>query len=234
MGNFVHPSAIVDAGAELGDDNFIGPYCIVGPRVRMGSGNRLEAYVSIGTPAQHRDYFRKPAGPVRIGDQNNIREYATINGGSHGTTTLGSDCNLLIGAHIGHDAIVRDRCTLSNNATLSGHTIIGQGANLGLAVVVHQYLAVGAYAMIGMNATVTRHLPPFAVCWGSPCEPRKLNRAGLERSGIAGGDVVVFEEWLAKATREPDSQPVLAHAYNQFVVQYAADRKTCEAAQAGG
>lgn len=233
MGNSIHATAIVDAKAELGDGNYVGPFCIIGPNVRMGSGNRLEAYVSIGTPAQHREYFRKPPGPVLIGDHNVIREYATINGGSIGVTTLGRHCNLLIGAHIGHDAVVRDGCTLSNNATLSGHTIIGQGANLGLAVVVHQYRAVGAYAMVGMNSTVTRDLLPFAVAYGSPCAPRKINRAGLERSGVAARDIASFEDWLAKAMRAPVPAS-LDHPYDEYVVRYAADRKACRAAQAHG
>lgn len=232
MGNFIHPTATVDAGAQLGDENYVGPYCIVGPNVRMGSGNRLEAYVSIGTAAQHRDYFRKPPGPVLIGDHNVLREYATVNGGSIATTTLGSDCKLLIGAHIGHDAIVRDRCTLSNNATLSGHTIIGYGANLGLAVVVHQYLAVGALAMVGMNSTVTRDLLPFAVAYGSPCESKKINRAGLERSGVPAGDLALFEQWFERVRGAPEAP--LEHDYRRFLAEFAADRKACRGAQAHG
>ena len=220
MKSFIHPTAIVDSSAVIGNDNYIGPYCIIGPNVVMGNANRFEAFVSIGTAAQHRDYFLLPPGPVRIGNNNVFRESVTVNGGTIDTTVVEDSCTLLIGAHVGHDTILKSFCNLGNNTNLGGHSIINTGANLGLSVVVHQNRIIGAYAMIGMNSTVTKDMPPFLICHGSPCEPRRINRVGLQRNGISKKDLLTFENWFDEQGNQYENLLSLEHPYNKHIQEY--------------
>ncbi len=220
MKSFIHPTAIVDSSAVIGTDNYIGPYCIIGPNVVMGNANRLEAFVSVGTAAQHRDYFLLPAGPVHIGNNNVFRESVTVNGGTIDTTVVEDSCTLLIGAHVGHDTVLKSFCNLGNNTNLGGHCIINTGANLGLSVVVHQNRIVGAYAMIGMNSTVTKDMPPFLICHGSPCEPRRLNRVGLQRNGMSQKDLLIFENWFDEQANQYENLYSLEHSYNKHIQEY--------------
>lgn len=220
MNNFIHQTAIIDKNAKIGKNNFIGPYCIVGPNVTIGDNNRFEAFVSVGTAAQHREYFLLPPGSVVIGNKNIFREYVTINGGTESVTRVDNQCTLLIGSHVGHDAHVRDFCNLGNNTNLGGHAMIGTGANLGLSVVVHQYRNIGAYAMVGMNSTVTKDIAPFVISFGSPCEPKRLNRIGLQRSGVTQKDLLIFEEWFEDQSNQFENIYPIKHFYNKFVLEY--------------
>jgi UDP-N-acetylglucosamine acyltransferase len=149
VSNIIHPSAIIDPKAKIGENNFIGPFCYIGPDVVIGDNNRFEGYASIGTAAEHRDFFLKDPGPVRIGNHCVIREFVTINGGTVGVTFVGNGVVMLRGSHVGHDATIRDRGNLSCNVLVGGHSIIGEGANLGLSAAVHQFRAVGAFALRG-------------------------------------------------------------------------------------
>lgn len=225
MASIIHPSAIVSPTAKLGDNCYIGPFCYVGPNVTMGKDNRLEAYVSVGTNAEHRDYFHSEPGEVIIGDANVFREYVTINAGTKSPTTVGSKCVLLRGSHIGHDAEVRNFATLSCNVLIGGHTIIGQGANLGLNAVIHQHRAIGAYGMVGMNSTVTRNLPPFLIAYGTPARPQRVNRIGLLRAGILESEIVIFENWF-QTQEETGGLSPLTHKFNNLLNQYLRDCQT--------
>lgn len=229
MSNVIHPSAIVEIGAELGENNYIGPFCYIGPNVKMGSNNRIEGHVSIGTPAEHRDYLRKEPGPVKIGNNNVIREFSTINGGTTGTTVLGSDIVMMRGCALGHDSVIRDKVTLSFNVLIAGHTIVGEGANLGLSACVHQFRVIGAYSMIGMNSTVTKNTIPFVIAYGNPAEPIRVNRIGLNRNGIAEEKLNVFEEWLFSHAGIFHSPKAIDHVFNTHVDDFIVDVKNVSA-----
>jgi UDP-N-acetylglucosamine acyltransferase len=222
MANFIHPTAVIDPKAKLGDDNYIGPFCLIGPHVEIGSHNRFEAHISIGTAAEHRDHFKSEPGAVKIGNHCVIREFVTINGGTTGTTELGTKVTLLRGSHVGHDAQIRNFVNLSCNVLIGGHSIIGEGANLGLASVVHQMRVIGAYSMIGMSATVTKNTPPFVIAFGLPCELQRANRIGLQRSGIADSELVIFENWFQTNKAKSDLEPI-PHLYQRFILTYQKD-----------
>jgi UDP-N-acetylglucosamine acyltransferase len=223
MNNIVHPTAIIDSKAKLGKNNFIGPFCYIGPNVTIGDGNRFEAYVSIGTAAEHRDFFRAEPGAVVIGNDGVFREFVTINGSTHGLTQLGNNVTMLRGSHIGHDATIGDKVNLSCNVLIGGHSIISEGANLGLGAVVHQFRVIGAYSMVGMNSTVTRNVPPFVIAFGSPCEGQKVNRVGLQRSGVADADLFIFENWFFQNRDNLDSPGSISHIYQRFVERFQND-----------
>jgi len=226
MSNFIHPTAIIDSRAKIGKDNFIGPFCYIGPNVTIGDGNRFEAYVSVGTAAEHRDFFRIEPGAVIIGNGGVFREFVTINGSTHGLTQIGNSVAMLRGSHIGHDAVIGDKVNLSCNVLIGGHSIIGEGANLGLAAVVHQFRVIGAYSMIGMNSTVTRNVPPFVIAFGSPCEGQKVNRVGLQRSGVLDMDLITFENWFFQNKDNLDSPGSISHIYQRYIDRFQKDSLT--------
>ncbi|HEU0220722.1 MAG TPA: acyl-ACP--UDP-N-acetylglucosamine O-acyltransferase, partial [Paracoccaceae bacterium] len=165
----VHPTAIVEAGAELGAGAVVGPYCVVGAGVRLGAGVELVAHVvvagdteigegtriwpfaSIGHQPQDLKYRGEPTRLV-IGARNMIREHVTMNpgtAGGGGITQLGDDGLYMVGVHVGHDCRIGNGVILANNATLAGHVTLGDQAVLGGLSAVHQRCRIGPGAMVG-------------------------------------------------------------------------------------
>lgn len=197
MGNRIHPSAVIGAGVELGDDNVIGPFAvIVGPTV-IGSGNWIGPHVTIGTPASHRAashpaaWEDDPTGNldvdghgVTIGDGNRIREYFSAHQGTERSTDIGGNGYFLRSSHVAHDCVIGDDVTLGSNVVVGGHSEVWSLANLGLAVTVHQRSAIGPGAMVGMGAVVRGDIGPFSVSVGVPARVTGANFVGLSRSGV--------------------------------------------------
>lgn len=199
----VHPTAIVDPAAQLADDVQIGPGCIIdGPAV-IGAGTRLIAHVylkravhigernilypnvCIGFEPQHRAHLQpRNEVSVRIGDDNLLREGVTIHDhtGSH-VTTIGNRNFLMSNAHIGHDSVLGDDCTLANGALIAGHVQVADNVTIGGNGGVHQFCRVGRLAMIGGIVALSQDVPPFCTCY----DHRKvgaLNIVGLRRAGL--------------------------------------------------
>lgn len=201
----IHPTAIVASGAELGEDVEIGPYCMIGPRVRIGARSRLLGHVVVDgdtwlgeenelfpfcvigcNPQDKKLKGDEPAGRLRIGKHNRIREHVTIHGGTPfggGETSIGDHNMLLVGAHIGHDAKVGSHVVFTNGAMAAGHTSIGDRAILGAMVGIHQFARVGKLAMIGAGAMVSHDAPPFATVQGDRAKLVAVNLVGLHRNG---------------------------------------------------
>lgn len=203
-GEAIHPTAVVEAGAELAPDVQIGHFAVIGPGVRIGSGtrvgahavlsgntaigrdNRIHAFASIGDAPQHLAYRDEPTRVV-IGDRNVIREFATINRGTvagGGVTTVGDDNYLMAYTHVAHDCRLAGRIIMANNASLSGHVEIGEGANLAGFAKVHQFCRIGAFSMVAADAVCLQDLPPFVLAQGAPAEPRGINTVGLRRRSV--------------------------------------------------
>jgi UDP-N-acetylglucosamine acyltransferase len=203
MGNRIHPTAVIGDGVELGENNVIGPYSVIVGPTRIGDGNWIGPHVVIGTPAEYRT-GPHPVGwegeleghGVAIGDRNIIREFITVNQGTHETTRIGSGCYLLARSHIGHDCIVDDSVTLSDAVQLGGHTHVWSWSNIGMGTVVHQRLHVGPGAMVGMGSAVRRAVEPFTITVGNPARAASVNRVGLSRLGCSDEVVDAYEIYL--------------------------------------
>jgi UDP-N-acetylglucosamine acyltransferase len=194
--NFIHPTAIVEPGCVLGKNNYIGPFCYLSCNVTLGDDNRLEGYCSIGTPAEHKNYFTSVSGSVVIGNKNIIREFVTINAGTIRRTILGDSNMILRGSYVGHDSILEDNITLSCNSMLGGHSYIMKGVNFGLGSMCHQYSVIGAYSMLGMGAVVTKK---SKICCGeiyvgAPAKLLKVNEVGLSRNNISIDELKKLQE----------------------------------------
>ena len=165
----IHPTAIIDPGASLGEGVEVGAYAVVGPQVtlgdgcrigahaiieshsRIGKGTRVFSFASVGAPAQDLK-FQGEETWVEIGEGCIIREYVTVNRGTvggGGTTRVGNNVLLMAYCHIAHDCSIGDRVIMANTSTLAGHVDIGTGAIIGGLVGIHQFVRIGSYAIVG-------------------------------------------------------------------------------------
>jgi UDP-N-acetylglucosamine acyltransferase len=209
----IHPTAIVDAGAEIGAGCVIGPYCVVhadvvlgetcwlqnhvtltGP-MRAGARNKFYAYCSIGQQTQDLKYEGEPTY-LEIGGENTFREFVTVNRSTTATgkTRIGNSGNFLAYSHIGHDCTVGDSVVFSNNGTLAGHVEVGDHAIMGGLTAVHQFCRVGRYAITGGCSKIVQDVPPFMIADGNPAKVRGINLVGLERSGFPPEKVKEIKE----------------------------------------
>jgi len=209
----IHPTAMVDPGAEIGTGTVVGPYCIIGADVvlgancwlqhhvtlsgpmRAGTGNKLYAYCSIGQQTQDLKYQGEPTY-LEIGDENTFREFVTVNRStsSDGKTRIGSRGNFLAYSHIGHDCTVGDDVVFSNNGTLAGHVQVGHHAVMGGLTAVHQFCRIGRFAITGGCSKIVQDVPPFMIADGNPAQIRGINLVGLERKQFPAESVRLIKE----------------------------------------
>jgi UDP-N-acetylglucosamine acyltransferase len=218
----IHPTAIVDPGAELaasvsvgaytligpqvcvGEGSTIGPHCVIEGRTTIGRDNRVFQFCSIGAIPQDKKYAGEPTA-LSIGDRNTIREFCTFNLGTaqdSAVTRLGSDNWVMAYVHIAHDCQVGDQTVLANNATLAGHVHVGDWAIVGGLSGVHQFVKVGAHAMIGFQSHVSQDVPPFMMVDGNPLAVRGFNVEGLRRRGFSPPRIAVVKQMHRLLYRE--------------------------------
>lgn len=210
----IHPTAIVDAKAELASDVEVGAYSVVGPYVRVGEGttiashvvvegrttigrrNRIAAFNSIGSEPQDKKYQGEPTELV-IGDGNLLREFGTYNTGTAqggGVTRIGDDNWLMAYVHVAHDCIVGSHTVFANKAQLAGHVEIHDWVVLGGDVGIYQFVRVGAHSMIGADVLVTLDVPPYSMVGGTPATPAGINVEGLKRRGFTPDVVTALRQ----------------------------------------
>ncbi|HEX8956547.1 MAG TPA: acyl-ACP--UDP-N-acetylglucosamine O-acyltransferase [Burkholderiaceae bacterium] len=205
----IHPTAIVDKGAQLDDSVEIGPYSVIGPHVVVGAGTKIgphvvvEGHTTIGrdntiyqfTSVGSQPQDKKFAGEItrlEIGDRNLIREFCSLNTGTAqdaGVTRLGNDNWILAYCHIAHDCQVGNNTIFSNNATLAGHVHVGDWVVMGGFAAIPQFRRIGAHAFIGMTTSVTQDVPPFVLVQGNPAQPYGINVEGLKRRGFSAEQI---------------------------------------------
>jgi UDP-N-acetylglucosamine acyltransferase len=200
----VHPTALVDREAELGEGVVVGAYSIIGPGVRIGARTQVGPHVLIerdtvvgedcaiskgavlGTDPQDLKYQGEPT-LLEVGDRTTIREYATLNRGTtaEGRTVVGSDCMLMSYVHVAHDCHVGSHVILSNAVNMAGHVSIGDWAIVGGLTPIHQFVRIGPHAFVGGGSRVAKDVPPYVKAAGSPMQLYGLNSVGLQRRGFA-------------------------------------------------
>jgi len=200
----VHPTALVEEGAQLGEGTTIGPFSIVGPevvlgpRTQVGSNVRIVGRTTIGADtvvypftavgeAPQDTTYEGEDSTVEIGDHCILREHVTVHRGTKRggmQTRIGDHCFLMVGAHVAHDCTVGSHVTLVNGATLGGLVEVGDYATLGGLAAVQQRIRVGAYAFVGGLVGVTSEVIPYATAIGHRAELGGLNIVGLKRRGF--------------------------------------------------
>jgi len=200
----IHPTAIVDRGAELDTSVGVGPYAIIGAGVRIAAGtsvgahcviegpttigrdNRIFSHAALGAAPQDKKYGGEPTR-LEIGERNTIREFCTFNRGTAqdaGVTRVGSDNWVMAYVHVAHDCQVGHHTILANNATLAGHVHVGDWVIVGGLTGIHQFCKVGAHAMTGFQSHVSQDVPPFMMVAGNPLAVHGFNVEGLRRRGF--------------------------------------------------
>jgi UDP-N-acetylglucosamine acyltransferase len=182
MAATVHPTAVIEGDVVLGDRTTVGPFSYLRGPLIVGADTRIYPHVIIGTEGEHKS--RGPAGVIRIGSRVVVRELVVIQRGTgDADTAIGDGSYIMDHCHVAHDVTIAADVTMSPNVVLGGHSHVLRGATLGIGAVTHQFSTVGAYAMVGMGAVVTRDVPPFCLVAGNPARFRRLNTHALEANG---------------------------------------------------
>ena len=209
----IHPTAIIDPGAQIGEGVEIGPYCVIGAHVQLGDRCRLQhhvtlkgpsvigadnvfyAYTSIGQQTQDLKYRGEPTH-LQIGDGNTFREFVTVHRGTavDSWTRIGHRGNFLAYSHVAHDCTVGDGVIFSNNGTIAGHVEVGDHAVIGGLTAIHQFCRIGRHAITGGCSKIVQDVPPFMIADGNPARVRGVNQIGLERHKFSEESIRALRE----------------------------------------
>ena len=204
----IHPTAIIHPGAKLHPTVQVGPYTVIGDRVtidahtsigphvviegstEIGQRNRIYPGAVIGLDPQDLKYKGAETW-VKIGDDNQLREYVTINRatGEGEVTQLGNRNLLMAYSHVAHNCVIEDEVIIANAVALAGHIHIESQARISGVLGVHQFVHIGKLAMVGGMSRIERDVPPFTIVEGNPSRVRTLNLVGLQRSGLSEQDL---------------------------------------------
>ncbi len=205
MSTTIHPSAVIDPSAELGENITVGPFSIIGPRCRVGDNSVLRSNVlieknttvgngceffhgaSIGSDPQDLKFVGEDT-TLEIGNNSKFREFCTINRGTaaSGKTIIGDNCTFLAYSHVGHDSILGNNIVASNNLTLAGHVEVDDNVIFGGLAAVHQFAKIGKGCFIGAGSLVSKDVIPYALVANNSGRDVRIvgvNKVGLERAG---------------------------------------------------
>ncbi|MDQ3265498.1 MAG: acyl-ACP--UDP-N-acetylglucosamine O-acyltransferase [Myxococcota bacterium] len=209
-----HPTAIIHADAQLHETVEVGPYAVIGPKVKIGAGttigphtviegrttigqrNRIFQFAALGAIPQDLK-FHGEDGELIIGDDNQIREFATLHIGTEGggmVTRVGNKNLLMAYSHVAHDCVVGNGCILANSANLAGHVSLGDHAIVTGLAAVHQFTRIGKLAFISGGSMVTMDVPPYCTAQGDRAELAGLNTVGLARAGYSPDQITRVKE----------------------------------------
>lgn len=207
----IDSQAIIDPSATIGENVSIGPWTVIGPDVVIGdncqiashvvirgpsfigANNKIYQFSTIGDDTPDLKYKGEPTKLI-IGDDNVIREGVTIHRGTiqdRGETVIGNNNLLMAYAHVGHDSVIGNHVIMVNNSSLAGHVTVGDWAILSGYALIHQYVWVGAHSFIGPAAFSYHDVPAFVTAFGSPAEPRTINKEGLKRRGFTAEQIAL-------------------------------------------
>lgn len=200
----ISPMAIVDSGARIGENVEIGHFTVIGPDVeiarntrighhtviegptRIGENNRIGHHVVMGTPPQDLKYQGEPTR-LEIGDDNLIREFATLHRGTvggHGVTRVGNRNMIMAYAHIAHDCRIGNEIVIANAVNMAGHVEIDDFAIIGGMSAIHQFVHIGRYAFVGGASAVAQDVVPYGLIAGTRGVLHGINTIGLRRRGF--------------------------------------------------
>lgn len=204
----IHPTAVIESGAELDTGVEVGAYAYIGPRAKIAAGtqvmhhatvdgattigpnNEVHPYAYIGGKT-HDLKYRSGVHRLEIGAGNVFREYATVHCATREDlkTVVGNNNVVLAYSHIAHECEVGDHLVMSSHAALGGHVRVGHHVNIGWGVGIHQFCRIGDYAMAGASSKVVQDMPPYMIADGNPAAVRLPNKVGIERAGFSAGQI---------------------------------------------
>lgn len=208
----IHPSAVIEDGAQIDPSAKVGPFCVVGAhvvlhadvelrshvvvtgRTEVGAGTVIFSFAVIGEIPQDLK-FKGETSQLVIGARNRIREHVTMNCGTEGgggVTRIGDDGLFMAGCHIAHDAIIGDRVIVVNSAAVAGHCVIEDDVIIGGLSGIHQFVRIGQGAIIGAVTMVTNDVIPYGLVQAPRGDLDGLNLVGLKRRGVSRADITAL------------------------------------------
>ena len=205
MSTEIHPTAIVEKGAELDEGVFVGPYAFIGATAKIGAGtkvhnhatvegpstigknNQIFPYAAVGTAPQDLS-FEGEETFLEMGDGNVVREYVTINRGTakdQRITKVGDNNLFMACSHVAHDCVLENNIVMANGVLIGGHVHIEDNVVISGLCGVHHYVRMGRASFVSGHASVRTDVPPFMLMAGEPLRPVKINTIGLQRSGLS-------------------------------------------------
>lgn len=204
----IHPTAIIETGAQIASDVRVGAYAYVGAQVKlgkgcvidhhatvegnttMGEGNHVHTYAYVGGPTQDLKYTGGTPALI-IGDDNDFREFCTIHCGTtvEIPTRIGSHNHFLSYSHVAHDCQLGSHIIMSNNATLGGHARVDDHATISGLAAVHQFVHIGEYAFLGGGSILVKDAPPYMMAQGNHATLAGINKVGMERNGFTQEEI---------------------------------------------
>ncbi|MBI1327164.1 MAG: acyl-ACP--UDP-N-acetylglucosamine O-acyltransferase [Alphaproteobacteria bacterium] len=225
MTSTIHPTAVIDSNARIGNGVNIGAYCVIGPDVwlhdnvtlkphvvldgdtEIGSGTIVYSFASIGAAPQDLKYNGEKTKLV-IGKNNVIREHVTMNPGTvqgGGETRVGDNSLFMVGVHVAHDCQLGNNIVMANNATLAGHVHVGNNVIIGGLSAVHQWIRIGDFAIIGGMSGVENDVIPFGRVKGERAFLDGLNIIGMERNGFTKDQIKAAQRAFNELFGEQDT-----------------------------
>ena len=200
----IHPTAVIEDGAQLGRDVVVGPYAVIGPdvvvgdgckifahamvsgRTTLGAGCEVHPFAHIGGKTQDLK-FDGGATYVEVGERTVMREYVTINCGTRDgeVTKVGSDCLLMTYVHLAHGCVFGDHVIVSNATQFAGEVTVEDHATVSGLCAVHQFCRIGCHAMIGAASLIVQDAAPYFITSGNPSAAHAINLVGLTRRGFS-------------------------------------------------
>ncbi|GAA6173063.1 acyl-ACP--UDP-N-acetylglucosamine O-acyltransferase [Colwellia sp. KU-HH00111] len=221
----IHPQAIIEPGAIIGQNVTIGPWTYIASNVvigddchisshvvingptRVGKGNRIFQFASIGEDCQDLKYAGEPTELI-IGDNNIFRECCTIHRGTiqdNSLTQIGSNNLFMAYTHVAHDCMVGNHCIMANNASIAGHVHVGDHVIIGGMSGVHQFCHIGDHSFVAANALVLKDIPAYVMASGHPAKPFGLNSEGLKRRGFSSDIIMSIKRAYKEVYRKKQS-----------------------------
>lgn len=211
MGN-IHPSALIEKGAQVDPSAQVGPFCIVGGTAKLGAGVELKSHVVVTGDTEIGDgtiifpfavigeipqdtKFKGETTKLVVGARNRIREHVTMNCGTEGgggITSVGDDCLFMAGCHVAHDSRIGNRCILVNSVAIAGHCILEDEVIVGGLSGVHQHVRIGKGAIIGALTMVANDVIPYGLVQAPRGELDGINLVGLKRRGVDRADITAL------------------------------------------
>ncbi len=208
MASNIHPTAIVEQGAEIDEGVTVGAYAYIGAHVSISGGtvimhhatvdgatvlgedNEIHPYAYIGGKT-HDLKYRGGIQRLEIGSRNVFREFTTVHCATTDDqlTVIGDDNLVLSYSHIAHECVIGNHLVMSSHAALGGHVVVGNHVNVGWGAGVHQFCRIGDHSMVGATSKVVQDTPPYVISDGSPAVVRTINKIGLERAGFSKEDI---------------------------------------------
>jgi UDP-N-acetylglucosamine acyltransferase len=211
--SLIHPTAVISDQAEIAPSVQVGAYAVIGDNVKIGSQTSVGSHVVIEGPteigANNRIFpgaviglepqdlkYQGAKSWVKIGDNNLIREYVTINRATAEgeITEVGNHALLMACVHVAHNCVIEDEVVIANNVALAGHVHIEEKATIGGVLGIHQFVHIGKLAMVGGMSRIDRDVPPYTLVAGNPARVRSLNLIGLKRRGYSSEDIAQLKK----------------------------------------